>query len=261
MSDESNRSVVRTETQGRVLLVTIDRPEARNAINRQVAVGLERAIDQLEDDDNLWVGVLAASPPVFCAGADLKEVAAYGLQPLVTERGGFGGFVRRSRSKPIIAALDGDAIAGGMELALAADLIVAHAGVSMALPEVKRSLLAVGGALAELPRLVGEKVALELALTGAPITAERLFDLGLVNRVVTAGGAVDHAVDLAETICANAPLAVRASRRTIVAGRDLDSAERWSYAETELRSLEATNDYAEGLRAFAEKRLPQWTAQ
>ncbi|MEU1549908.1 enoyl-CoA hydratase-related protein [Nocardia sp. NPDC005745] len=241
--------------------MTIDRPEARNAINRQVVVGLERAIDQLEGDDDLWIGVLAASPPVFCAGADLKEVAAYGLQRLVTERGGFGGFVRRSRSKPVIAALDGDAIAGGMELALAADLIVARSGVNMALPEVKRSLLAVGGALAELPRLVGEKVALEFALTGAPIPAERLFGLGLVNRLVTSGTAVDDAVDLAETICANAPLAVRASRRTIVAGRDFDSAERWSYAETELRSLESTSDYGEGLEAFVEKRVPRWTAQ
>lgn len=261
MSDDSSRPVVRTSTRGRVLMVTIDRPEARNAINRAVAIGLERAVDQLEADDDLWVGVLAGTPPVFCAGADLKEVAAHGLAPLVTERGGFGGFVRRSRHKPVIAALDGNAIGGGMELALAADLIVARSGVSMMLPEVKRSLLAVGGALAELSRLVGEKVALEIALTGTPIAAERLFDLGLVNRIATTDSAVDGAVELAQIICANAPLAVRASRQAIVAGRELDSAQRWAYAEAQLGPLSATDDYAEGLRAFAEKRTPEWTAR
>ncbi|MDI9933234.1 enoyl-CoA hydratase-related protein [Rhodococcus sp. IEGM 1354] len=261
MSDEPHRPVVRTSTRGRVLVVTIDRPEARNAINHAVAVGLERAIDQLEADDDLWVGVLAATPPIFCAGADLKEVAAHGMAPLVTERGGFGGFVRRQRNKPVIAALDGNALGGGLELALAADLIVARSGVSVLLPEVTRSLLAVGGALAELPRLVGEKVALEIALTGTPISVERLFDLGLVNRIATTGSAVDGAVELAEIICANAPLAVRASRRAIVAGRQLDEGQRWAYAEAQLGPLEVTADYAEGLRAFAEKRPPEWTAR
>jgi enoyl-CoA hydratase len=252
---------VRIERDGRILLITLNRPDARNAVNEAVTQGLEAAVDELENDEELWAGILAGTGPVFCAGADLKAVAAGRLASLSTERGGFAGFVRRGRSKPIIAAVHADAVAGGMELAIACDLIVAAAGSRMGIPEVARSLLAAGGALAELPRLIGEKAALELAITGAPWPVERLADLGLISRVVPAESVLAEARQLADSICGNAPLAVRASRRAIIDGRDLDSAARWDLVNREFGALIGTEDFAEGPRAFVETRPPRWSAR
>lgn len=252
---------VLTEERGRVLVMTLNRPEARNAVNADIAHGLEAAVDRLEDDDSLWVGVLTHTGPVFCAGADLKLIAAGRPGDMVTPRGDFAGYVRRERSKPVIAALAGDALAGGCEIAIASDLVVAGAGVRIGVPEVKRSLLAMAGGVASLPRLVGEKVALEMLMTGDPLPAERLHTLGLVNTVVPVAEVLDAAVELAERIVANAPLAVRAVRAAVVEGRDLFGDDRWRLALDKMAPLYATEDFREGPRAFVEKRAPQWRAR
>lgn len=249
---------VRTEQRGNVLLITLDRPEARNAVNSELAQGLEAAVDLLEDTDDLWAGVLTGTGPVFCAGADLKAISAGGAAALTTQRGNFAGFVRRQRTKPVIAALQGDALAGGCEIAIASDLIVAEEHVHLGIPEVKRSLLAVAGALANLPRLAGEKVALEMALTGEKLPARRLYEIGLVNRIVPTGQAVTAAVALAEEICRHAPLAVRASRKIILEGRAMTEDERWNLGYAEMARLAQTDDFREGPLAFVEKRAPNW---
>lgn len=277
MSAEPSRSgrpatepAVLIERRDRVLVITLNRPAARNAVNGELAAGLEAAVDELEGDDDLWAAVLTGTGPVFCAGADLKSVAMGRADDLTTARGGFAGFVRRRRDKPVVAALAGHALAGGMELAIAADLIVAGHTVTLGIPETARSLLAVGGGLAELPRLLGEKAALELALTAAPWPASRFAELGLISRIVDDATHPEHrrddncpvlteAVALATAICANAPLAVRASRRAILDGRDLDTSARWALAEEELAELACTSDFCEGPRAFVEKRAPRWS--
>jgi enoyl-CoA hydratase len=254
---DTDRAVL-TERRGHVLLVRLNRKDARNAVNAALAAGVEAAIDELDGDDDLWVGVLAGDGPVFCAGADLKAVSAGEGASLSTERGGFGGLVRRSRKKPLIAAVHGDALAGGFELALACDLIVAGEGVRFGLPEVKRSLLAAAGGLVHLPRLVGEKLALELAMTGDPMVAERLYQLGAINRVVPRETVLEEALALAAVLCANAPLAVRAAREVIVGGRDTDEQARWQASFDGFQGLAKTEDFKEGPRAFIEKRAPVW---
>ena len=200
------------ETRGRVALLTIRRPEARNAVNGEVAKGMEAAIDRLEDDPEVWVGVLTGEGPVFSAGADLKALAAGDRVSLGTERGGFAGITRRQRTKPIIAAVDGPALAGGLEIVLACDLVVASGNARFGIPEVKRALVAAAGGLFRLPRALPRNVALEMGLTGDPISAERAHALGLVNELVEPGAAVDAAIALAERIVTNAPLAVRRTR-------------------------------------------------
>jgi enoyl-CoA hydratase len=250
--------ILLVERRGKVLILTMNRPEARNAVNAEMASAIERAIDVLEDDESLWAAVLTGVGPVFCAGADLKAVSRGEGTGLMTARGHFAGFVRRERSKPVVVALNGDAVAGGMEIAIAADLIVAGEGTRLGIPEVKRSLLAVGGALANLPRLIGEKAALELALTGASWPAERFVALGLVSAVVPKEKVLDAALELAEAISRNPPLAVRAARRSVLGGRDLAEEDRWQLAEREAAALATTEDFAEGPRAFIEKREPVW---
>ncbi len=249
---------IKYEERGGVAVITMDRPEARNAINGDVATGIEEGIDRLEATAGVWVGVLAGAGPVFSAGADLKLVGAGRRAELRTERGGFGGIVKRVRTKPIIAAVDGPALAGGCELALACDLIVASRSASFGMPEVKRSLVASAGGLFRLPRSLPSRVALELLLTGDPITATRAFELGLVNEVVEPGGAVDAAVELGGRIAANAPLAVQATRRVMLASIAGDEAEYWRLGEEAMKSVLESEDGAEGPRAFVEKRPPVW---
>jgi enoyl-CoA hydratase len=253
--------VVDFEVRGRVGIVRLNRPEARNAVDGDVARGVEDALDRLEADDDVWVGVLTGEGPVFSAGADLKAIAAGQGAALETERGGFAGLVRRERDKPLIAAVDGPALAGGCEIAIACDLIVASTAARFGIPEVKRSLVAAGGGLFRLPRLLPRALAMEMALTGDPIDAERAHAAGLVSVVCPPGGALDAALALADRICANAPLAVRESRRVLLATVDADDAVGWRLSREAMATLARTEDFREGPRAFIEKRPPNWVGR
>lgn len=255
---EINEPAVLTERKDNLLIIRLNRPAARNAVNDELAKGVEAALDELESDDGLLVGVLAGNGPVFCAGADLKMIALGRSAELSTKRGGFGGLVRRKREKPLIAAVHSTAFAGGFELVIACDMIVAAEGIHFGLPETKRSLVALAGGLVELPGMLGEKLAYELALTGDPITAERLYQLGFVNRLVPAKQVLDEAIKLGNAICQNGPLAVRASRRIISEGRDLNTEERWKMSIEVGLPVFASEDSREGARAFVEKRKPVW---
>lgn len=255
---------VRYETSDRVAVITLDRPEARNAVDRELALALEAAIDRLEEDPALRVGVLTANiegqtRPVFCAGADLTVIRETGTAAtLDTERGGFGGFVYRERVKPIVVAVDGLATAGGMEIVLAADVVVATTRSSFGLAEVRHNLVAAAGGLFRLPRAIGRAPAMDAILTGEPIDAARAYQLGLVSRLVEPGAALDTAMAVADAIAAAAPLAVRASRTIVRAAALADDDELRTRSRALLDELLETDDAAEGLRAFAEKRPPEW---
>jgi enoyl-CoA hydratase len=237
-------TAVTAEHDGEVLVVTIRRPEARNAVNRAVAEGIAAALDELDGDDALRVGVLTGAGGTFCAGMDLKAFVA-GERPAVEGRG-FAGIVRRPPDKPLIAAVEGWALAGGFEVALACDLIVASREARFGIPEVKRSLVAAGGALLRLPHRIPYHAAMELALTGEPIGAERAAQLGLVNRLTSPGEAVAGALELARAIAANGPLALAATKRVLV------EAPGWPVAEAWERQAEIADP------VFAEKRPPVW---
>src|SRR3954447_25044210 len=215
------------EVQGHYAVLTINRPEARNAVNGAVATGIEEGIDKLEADDDIWVGILTGVPPVFCAGADLKEINAGNAGALATKRGGFGGITTRQREKPIIAAVDGPALAGGTEIVLSCDLVVASRSATFGVPEVKRSLVAAAGGLFRLGRKIPFNVAMECALTGDPISAERAYQFGFVNVLTDAGKVIDGAVALAERINACAPLAVRTSRKALIDSPLAEDAAAW----------------------------------
>jgi enoyl-CoA hydratase len=246
------------ELQGRVALLTLNRPEARNAVNGDVARGMEAAVDQLEENDEAWVGILTHEGPVFSAGADLKAISSGKAADLQTKRGGFAGFVMRERTKPVIAAMEGPALAGGCEIAIACDLIVASTDARFGLPEVKRSLVAAAGGLFRLPRLLPRKIALEIIMTGDPISAERAAELGMINELCAPGEALERARVLADRIVANAPLAVRESRTIALETVDAPDEEGWKRSGAGMMKLASTEDFAEGPRAFIEKRPPEW---
>ena len=246
------------ELDGHIAVITIRRPEARNAVNGDVAKGMEAAIDSLEDDDDAWIGIVTGEGPVFSAGADLKAISAGRAGDLQTERGGFGGIANRQRTKPLIAAVDGPALAGGCEIALSCDMIVASTNAAFGIPEVKRSLVAAAGGLFRLPRALPINVAMEAALTGDPITAQRAYDLGMVNQLVEPGTAVAAAKALAERIAVNAPIAVRASREVVLASVTDNDDELWKITGAAMGKVVRTEDFAEGPRAFIEKRPPVW---
>jgi enoyl-CoA hydratase len=256
-----SEAAVLTERRDHVLVISLNRPDARNAVNGDVARGMEAALDELEGTPELWAGVLRGEGKVFCAGADLKAIASGRANELHTERGGFGGLVRRKRQKPLIAAVHADAFAGGFELAIACDFIVAGETIRFGLPEVKRSLVALAGGLVHLPRLIGEKLALELALLGEPVDAERMYRAGLVSRLVPNEAVLDNAMSMAQTLCENGPLAVRASRQIIVDGADMDADARWEMSNRVGLPVFASEDAREGPRAFIEKRKPVWTGK
>jgi enoyl-CoA hydratase len=246
------------EKEGRLALITLNRPEARNAVNGDVAHEMEAALDEYEADPNLWAAILKANGKAFCAGADLKEIAAGNGANLSTKKGGFAGLVQRERVKPLIAAVTGSALAGGTEVALSCDMIVCSDETVFGLPEVKRSLVAAAGGLFRLPRAIGMAPALEVVMTGDPMSAERAHQLGMVNYVTPTDQVVDTAKQLAERVMANAPLAVQASRRVAVrAFMDEDDA-LWRASGKEFGNVAQTKDYKEGPRAFIEKRAPNW---
>jgi enoyl-CoA hydratase len=254
--DTDFAEVVLTERRDGVLLITLNRPDARNAVNLALAQGIAAALDELDSEDSLSIGVLTGAGKGFCAGMDLK-VFVSGERPWVGDRG-FAGIVRRGPVKPLIAAIEGFAVAGGLEVALACDLIVAARGAKLGIPEVKRSLVAAGGALLRLPRSLPYNVAMELALTGDPITAERAAELGLVNRLAEPGAAVDEALRLAREIAANAPLALVASKRILQEQWDWSAAEMWDAQGAISDPVFSSEDAREGATAFAEKRPPVW---
>jgi len=253
MSDEP---AVLTERRERILVVRLNRPEQRNAVNGAVAAGVAAALDLLDSDDELSLGVLTGEGKGFCAGMDLKAFVA-GESPHAGDRG-FAGITRRASVKPLIAAVEGFAVAGGLEVALACDLIVAARGAKLGIPEVKRSLVAAGGALLRLPRAVPHAIAMELALTGDPISAERAHELGLVNRLAEPGRALESALELAGAIAVNGPLALAATKRIMAESVDWPEREFFERQGEIAGPVMSSDDAREGARAFAEKRPPQW---
>jgi enoyl-CoA hydratase len=247
---------VLSERRDGVLLITLNRPEARNAVNLAVAEGIAAVLDELDGDDDLAVGVLTGAGKGFCAGMDLKAFVS-GQRPWVADRG-FAGIVRRPPVKPLIAAIEGFAVAGGLEIALACDLIVAARGAKLGIPEVKRSLVAAGGALLRLPQRIPYHAAMELALTGDPILAERAAELGLVNRLAEPGAAVQMALQLAAEVAVNAPLALVASKRILQEQRGWPAEEMWERQSKIADPVFVSEDAREGATAFAEKRPPAW---
>jgi enoyl-CoA hydratase len=244
------------ESAGGVLVITIDRPEARNAIDRATAEGIAAALDRLDAEAALRAGVITGAGGYFSAGMDLKAFAA-GERPHAGGRG-FAGIVERPPAKPLIAAIEGFALAGGFEIALACDLIVAARGARLGIPEVKRSLVAAGGALLRLPARIPYHVATELALTGDPITAERAHGLGLVNRVAEPGAALEAALEFAGAIVANGPLALVATKRVLAEAPGWPAGEAWARQAEIAGPVFASDDAREGAAAFTEKRAPVW---
>lgn len=250
--------VVDWEQRGQTALVTLNRPEARNAISPEVSEAMVGVLDVIEADDGLRAVVLTGAGDVFCAGADLKVIAAGRANDISKVKGGFAGLVQRDFPKPIIAAVQGPALAGGFEIVLACDLVVAADTARFGIPEVQRGLIAAAGGLVRLAKRVPPALGLELALTGDPIDANRALELGLVNRVVPREQVVDEALALADRIAGNSPIAVRNSRRMLREGIDLDGAAAWRRNAELSAEVFASGDPVEGASAFAEKRPPVW---
>ena len=253
-------TAVLAEQRDRVLIITLNRPEVRNAVDGELAAGMEAAVDRLESDDELLMGIVTGAGSAFCAGADLKALAAADPDalPSLTKRGHFAGFVNRERTKPVIAAVNGPAVAGGFEIVLACDLVVASTTATFGLPEAKRSLVAFAGGIFRSPRALPLNVAMEIALTGEPIDVDRAYSLGFVNRVVAPEALIDEALALAGQITANAPVAIREIRRIVRGAVHHDDHAQFLAAREASRRVEDTDDYREGPRAFVEKRPPVW---
>jgi enoyl-CoA hydratase len=252
MSDEP----ILTETRDGVLIITINRPEARNAVNGGVATGMAAALDRLDAEDDVRVGIVTGAGGYFSAGMDLKAFVQ-GESPYAGDRG-FAGITQRASRKPLIAAIEGFALAGGFEVALSCDLIVASREARFGIPEVKRSLVAAGGALLRLPRRIPYHLAMELALTGEPIGAERAYELGVVNRLAEPGAALETALELASAVVRNAPLALIASKQIIEQSPEWNTEEMWTKQGEISGPVFTSEDAREGATAFAEKREPVW---
>jgi enoyl-CoA hydratase len=255
-------SLVEYEVRNGVAIVTLNRPAKRNAVNSAVTRELEAAIDRLEDAPDVMVGILTArinegTRPTFCAGHDMSPMSGEGDE-VTTQRGGFAGLVRRHREKPLIAAVDGLAAAGGCEIVLACDMIVASERASFALPEAKWNLIAGGGGVFRLARIVGRPVAMDMLLTCAELSAERAYQLGLVSRLVRGGSVEDAAIGIAREIRRHGPLAVQLSRRIAAAAEFISDGEAWDMCQEASAQVRASADVIEGLSAFTEKRDPDF---
>lgn len=254
MSEE--KPAVLVEARDGVQVITINRPEAKNALNGAVARGIAAAVDELDASDELRVGVLTGAGGTFSAGMDLKAFLT-GDVPLVDDRG-LGGITQRPPRKPLIGAVEGWAVAGGFELLLACDLVVAAEDARLGVPEVKRALVAGAGAAVLLPQRIPQAIALEMLLTGDPITAQRAAELGLVNRLTPSGGALDGALELAATIAANGPLAVAITKQVARTAPDWTWDQAWEEQGRLMQPVFGSEDAIEGATAFAEKRKPVW---
>jgi enoyl-CoA hydratase len=252
MSDEA----ILTEERDGILIITINRPEARNSVNGDVANGMAEALDRLDAEDDLRVGIVTGAGGYFSAGMDLKAFVS-GESPYAGDRG-FAGITQRSSRKPLIAAVEGFALAGGFEIALSCDLIVASREARFGIPEVKRSLVAAAGALIRLPKRIPYHFAMELALTGEPIGAERAHEIGVVNRLAEPGTALDAALELAAQITKNAPLALIASKEILRQSANWTEEEAWARQGEISGPVFVSEDAREGATAFAEKRDPVW---
>ncbi|GAB3291415.1 crotonase/enoyl-CoA hydratase family protein [Parasphingorhabdus pacifica] len=250
---------VLTEFADGIAVITINRPEARNAVDGEVAEAIASAVDELESRPDIVTGILTGAGGTFCAGMDLKAFTR-GERPSVPGRG-FGGLTERPPSKPLIAAVEGWALAGGCELALSADLIVASREAKFGLPEVKRGLVAAAGGLLRLPKALPYQLAMELALTGDPLTADAAHSHGLINSLAEPGQALDEARELASRIAANGPLAVRATKQVVSGAIRWTDAEAFSSQAEIVAPVFASSDAQEGARAFAEKRQPVWRGE
>lgn len=251
-------SEVLTRAQDGVLIITINRPEAKNAVNRAVAEGIAAAMEQLDNDKALNAGIITGAGGTFCSGMDLKAFLK-GELPVVKGKG-FAGFIETPPKKPLIGAVDGYALAGGMEIATACDLLVANKDAKFGIPEVKRSLVAAGGGLMSLPAIMGKRVAMELALTGDFFSAQRAYEVGFVNRI-TDGAAIDAALELAATVAAGGPLALIATKRILNERGDWSSEEMWKKQAEIAMPVMMSKDSKEGALAFAEKRKPNWQGE
>ncbi|MFM0158640.1 enoyl-CoA hydratase-related protein [Paraburkholderia sediminicola] len=241
-----------------IAVVTLRRAEKRNAINGHMTRLLAEIGAELESNDDVRVVILTSSSDTFCAGADLGEVAAGGKDNLSTPLGGFAGFVRAPKSKPWIAAMDGHALAGGLEIALACHMRVAGRNACFGLPEPRYGMLAAAGGLDRLPRLIPRAIAIEMLCTGEAVDARRAYELGLVNHVVESGLATDKAMEIARSICRNAPLAVRASLALAQLADELGASALVDQVKVKQSELYGSVDFTEGTRAFVEKRQPRW---
>ena len=251
----SDTQEVLTQVDDGVLIVTINRPEAKNAMTKAAAEGIAAAMDLLDNEDDLRVGILTGAGGTFCSGMDLKGFLR-GESPTVEGRG-FGGVVQAPPKKPLIAAVEGYALAGGLELMIACDLVVAHKDAKFGIPEAKRGLVAAAGGVMMLPDQIPERIAMELALTGDFIGADRAYELGLINEV-TEGSALDAAKALAARIAANGPLAVRVSKQVMKESRGWAMDERYTKQAQLIAPVFVSEDAREGAAAFAEKRAPNW---
>jgi enoyl-CoA hydratase len=249
--------LVKMDVVDRILVITLNRPEARNAVNVEVARGLAAALDRLDGDDDVVLGVLTGAGNTFCSGMDLKAFAQTGTRPYVDGRG-FAGICEKPPAKPLIAAVEGYALAGGCEIALACDLIVAAENASFGLPEVKRGLVPGSGGMLRLPRRIPHHIAMEVVLTGAMFPAQRACQYGLVNRIVEPGKALDAALEMARAIAENGPLAVRTAKRILTESKDWRQADMFDLQRPRVAHIFTSEDAREGATAFAEKRKPVW---
>jgi enoyl-CoA hydratase len=254
----TTKDLVLMERRGSTALLTLNRPDARNAISPEVSQAMATALDEIEDDPALRAVVITGAGEVFSAGADLKVVAQGRGMEIARGKGGFAGVTTRDFPKPLIAAVNGPALAGGFEIVLSCDLVVASDSSRFGIPEAQRGLMAAAGGLIRLPKRVPLAVALELAMTGDPIDAPRALALGLVNRVMARDRVIDEACALAERIGENSPVAVRLSRQLVREAAELSEADGWKRTNELALEVFASGDAVEGATAFAEKRKPVW---